>query len=814
MITVFGLLGSPSSELLTAAADADLVVGGRRHLDALGVDEDRRIVLGALTPAVQKIAELPESATVVVVASGDPGFFGVVRKLRSLGLRPRVVTAPSSIATAFAAVGLPWDDAAVVSVHGRPLAGAVDLARTASKVAVFTSAESGIRQLAAALSDLDRCWVLAERLGEDDERVRVLDTAAALVAEPLEPNVVLILDRAPDAPDADWPGVIAGPATLPSVTDPAVAEVGVTEPREAEPSASWVGREPILGQVTSGRASAARADQIDAILGTTSVRYPDGARDGLPRAWAECDLIVSHLALGATTRLIAPLLVSKKTDPGVVVVDEAGRFAVPLVGGHGGGANELARRIADGLGSTAVVTTATDALGLPALDTLGWHWSGDVAGVTRSVLDGEPVEVVRSQPWPLPPLPENVRVLAPGVEASGEASGVIVVTDVDVEAGPGTVVLHPPSLVVGMGCNRGTSSAALGQLLRESLASTGLALASVAALTSVDAKADEPGLLALAKELGVPPIVFSAETLAAQDVPNPSAAPLAAVGTPSVAEASVLAYGADLIVEKRRTPEATCAIGRIPARGHLAVVGLGPGAEDLLTPRAREALRSASVVIGYRPYVAQVRSLLRPGTRIISSPMGKEEQRTSQAIELARAGNAVALVSSGDPAIYAMASPTLEQGTEGIDIEIIPGVTASLAASALLGAPLGHDHALISLSDLHTDWQTIIRRVRAVAEADLVAVLYNPRSRTRLHHLPDALAAFAEHRPPDTPVAIVRDVSRDGESVVLTTLGEVNPDDANMNSLVIVGSTTTRYTDAGIGQTVMVTPRDYRWLEA
>jgi precorrin-6y C5,15-methyltransferase (decarboxylating) CbiE subunit len=215
VITVHGLLGAPSAGLRAAAAAADWVVGGLRHLDALGVDESHRITLGALRPAIERISALPPEQRVVVIASGDPLYFGVVRALRSRGLRPQVITAPSSIAAAFAAVGLPWDDAVVVSVHGRPLAPAVNLARAHAKVAVFTSAEHGIRELAAALADLDRTYVLAERLGESDQRVQVLDTAAALAAEPRQPNVIVVLDRPPAESDADWPGSLAGPVRAP-----------------------------------------------------------------------------------------------------------------------------------------------------------------------------------------------------------------------------------------------------------------------------------------------------------------------------------------------------------------------------------------------------------------------------------------------------------------------------------------------------------------------------------------------------------------------------------------------------------------------
>ena len=570
----------------------------------------------------------------------------------------------------------------------------------------------------------------------------------------------------------------------------------------------------MIGQVTNGPASRARADDIDRILGEPTRRYAGGAVEGLPRAWVECDVIVSHLALGATTRIIAPLLHSKRTDPGVVVIDAAGRFVVPLVGGHGRGANDVARRLADGLGALAVVTTATDSLGVAALDTLGWPWSGEVAAVSRRLLDGEPVDVVRTSRWPLPPLPKNVLVLCPGDNPRSEAVARVLVTDrvIDTKETVPTVVLNPPSLVVGMGCNRGTSHGSLRSLLEHSLSVAGLAAESIAAVTSVDAKAGEAGLIDLAAELGVPYITYSSATLAAHNVPNPSGAALVAVGTPSVAEASVLAYGARLVVDKQRTPEATCAIGRIPPRGRLVIVGLGPGARDLTTPRAQRAISAASIVVGYRPYIAQVTDLLRPGTRIVSTPMGKEEERTASAIALARQGNNVALVCSGDPAIYAMASPTLEQGTDGIEVEVIPGVTASLAASAILGAPLGHDHATISLSDLHTDWDTILTRIRAAAEADLVVVLYNPRSRTRLHHLPDALAVLAAHRPAHTPVAIVEEADRPGQAVTLATLRDFDPEVVNMNSLVIVGSSTTRYLPAGEGRTVMVTPRDYHWM--
>lgn len=569
-----------------------------------------------------------------------------------------------------------------------------------------------------------------------------------------------------------------------------------------------------IAQILGGEASRARADQIEAALGVATTRYEPPAKEAVRRAWGESDLIVCHLALGATTRLIAPLLTDKHTDPGVVVVDEAGRFAVPLVGGHAGGANELARRIADGLGGVAVVTTATDALGVPGLDTLGWPCRGDVAAVTRALLDGRPVELRRDYRCPLPALPANV-VDRP--EPDRPVAARILVT-VESDAGGAhdadlpTVVLHPPGLVAGMGCNAGTDVDQLEALLRQALADARLAPESLTAITTIDVKAGEIGLLQLTHRLGVPLIDYPAATLARQPVPNPSAVVEGHVGSPSVAEASVLAHGAELLVGKQRSTDATCAIGLIPARGRLSVVGLGPGARDLLTPRAIEAIRGARFVVGYAPYVRQIRDLLRPGTDALASQMGSEEERTAAAISRAREGDSVALVCSGDPAVYAMASPVLEQGTDGIDVEIVPGITAGLAASSILGAPLGHDHALISLSDLHTDWDIIERRLSAAALGDFVAVLYNPRSKHRREHLPRALAIFGEHRPPATPVAVVHQAYRKGQTTTMTTLETFDPEVVDMNSLVIVGSSRTRYVTTGGGERRIVTPRDYRWM--
>ncbi|MGK0541217.1 precorrin-3B C(17)-methyltransferase [Propionimicrobium lymphophilum] len=584
----------------------------------------------------------------------------------------------------------------------------------------------------------------------------------------------------------------------------------------------------IIGQVATSPAAQARAAQLDEVLGETK-HYFGKSGEGLRTAWEECDLIISHLALGATTRLIADLLKSKKTDPAVVVVDEAGKFAIPLVGGHVGGANELARKIAEGTGAVATVTTATDGRDIPGLDTLGWATTGDLAGVTRGMLDGEPVELVRGG-WPLPALPENVNEPGvPRVERRGThfkelpvapAKFRILVTDSNqVPDDLPTVAIHPKSLVLGMGCNRGTDVAEIRELATRVLEENNLSLSSVTALTSVDAKDDEQGFIDFAAELGVPFVTFSADELAKVETPNQSQHALEAVGTGSVSEASALSYlpshvaGSELIIDKQKTPNVTVAVVRLKPMGRLSVVGLGPGADDLLTPRAKNTLRASAVVVGYRPYVAQIRHMLRPGTDVISTGMGSEEARIAMAIEKAREGREVSIVCSGDPAIYAMASPTLELGTEGIDVSVVPGVTAELAASSILGAFLGHDHVTLSLSDLHTSWDNIEKRLKAASEGDFVVALYNPRSHKRVEHLPRALEILGWNRPETTPVAVVQNATRPGENYRVATLADFDPEWVDMRSIVLVGSSTTRLVKTGRNKEVVVTPRDYKWLE-
>jgi cobalt-precorrin 5A hydrolase/precorrin-3B C17-methyltransferase len=257
-------------------------------------------------------------------------------------------------------------------------------------------------------------------------------------------------------------------------------------------------------------------------------------------------------------------------------------------------------------------------------------------------------------------------------------------------------------------------------------------------------------------------------------------------------------------VEKRKFENSTIAVGRLPARGRLFLVSLGPGDEALIPPLAREALTVSELVVGLGHYVDRVRHLLRPGTRVSTPPLGSEIERAKLALDEARAGGSVALVSGGDVGVYAMASPALELADEDVEVTVVPGVTAAQAAGALLGSPLGHDHCSISLSDLLTPWEVIRERVRAAAEADFVLSLYNPRSKGRDWQLGKAREILLNYRSPDTPVGLVRDAYREGQRVILTDLGSLRPEDVDMLTILIIGNSRT---EVRAGR--MVTPRGY-----
>ena len=222
--------------------------------------------------------------------------------------------------------------------------------------------------------------------------------------------------------------------------------------------------------------------------------------------------------------------------------------------------------------------------------------------------------------------------------------------------------------------------------------------------------------------------------------------------------------------------------------------------------RAENAIRSSSLIVGYTPYIEQIQDLL-DGQETISTGMMKESERCKAALEAAEAGQIVSLISSGDAGIYGMAGLAMEMAAaekHTVEIEAVPGVSAANAAAAQLGAPLMLDSAIISLSDLLVPWEQIVNRLKAIAQADMVVSLYNPRSKKRIKHLDEAAAIFREQRPPTTPVGIVTAASREEQQVVISDLEHFLDEEIGMNSIVIIGSSTTEIIEGR-----MVTPRGY-----
>lgn len=236
------------------------------------------------------------------------------------------------------------------------------------------------------------------------------------------------------------------------------------------------------------------------------------------------------------------------------------------------------------------------------------------------------------------------------------------------------------------------------------------------------------------------------------------------------------------------------------------MVGIGPGGREDRTPRAEAAIARSTVVVGYNLYLDHVADLTQ-GKRIVASGMMKETERCDKALDLAIAGETVSLVSSGDPGVYGMAGLALEMADArgcDVEIEIVPGLSAAGAAAARLGAPLMLDYAVISLSDLLVSWDTILKRLEGVAAADLVAVLYNPKSRKRVSQIEEAAEIFGRHRPGTTPVGICTAVGAPDEKIEISDLAAFLACDINMRSIVVIGNSTTKL----IGGR-MVTPRGY-----
>ncbi|WP_062205803.1 precorrin-3B C(17)-methyltransferase [Aureimonas sp. AU12] len=572
------------------------------------------------------------------------------------------------------------------------------------------------------------------------------------------------------------------------------------------------------------------AGALDAEIHGARARVPeakilfDGAAEHIRALFLAGRPIVGIMAAGALIRILAPVLADKQAEPPVVALAEDGSVAVPLLGGHHG-ANDLARRCAALTGGVAAVTTAGDLRFGVALDEppTGWHLEnpGDAKGVMAELVAGEFAWIEGEADW----------LAGARIPVSDDGRVSLTVSTQARDARPLELLYRPKTLVLGLGTERGTDPAeaiALGEaVLREA----GVSSSSLAAVASIDLKADEAAVHAVAAHFGVPARFFDAPTLEreAPRLATPSEVVFRETGCHGVSEGAALAaVGAqgDLLIPKRKSARATAAlaearrpldaaeIGR--ARGTLFVVGIGPGSAAWRSPEVSAMVAEATDLVGYSLYLDLLGPLANGKARH-DFDLGAEERRVRHAMELAGQGRTVALVCSGDAGIYAMATLVFELLDRGdlpdvarrIEIRVSPGISALQGAAARAGAPLGHDFCTISLSDLLTPWEDIVRRVEAAAVGDFVIAFYNPVSMKRRTQLAFARDVLLRHRPAETPVILATNLGRDGERVRIVELAALDVDEVDMLTTVVVGSTNTRVVVTGEGRRFAYTPRGY-----
>ncbi|MGN2433338.1 precorrin-3B C(17)-methyltransferase [Pseudomonas syringae] len=500
--------------------------------------------------------------------------------------------------------------------------------------------------------------------------------------------------------------------------------------------------------------------------------------------------IIALCAAGIVIRTLAPLLLEKGAEPPVLAVAEDGSAVVPLLGGLGG-VNVMARSIATGLGVAPAITTSGELrFGTCLLNPPSGYVLDDLERGKRFVSDllsGEPVRIQGEAPWltcaQLPEDPQAERVIHVGCGVREPAAN--------------ELLIYPRSVLVAVA----EITSELAARVRSALRDSGIAEQSLACLLASEEQMPNAQLHQAAAELGIPVRFIEAG----------SASAMASRAVPQLL--TCVNVGSEMAIAIAEQPLDALQIGR--GRGRVAVIGLGPGAADLMVPAVKTELARANDVLGYETYV-RMAGPFRADQVLHSTDNREEMLRARHAFELAAQGRSVVVVSSGDPGVFAMASAVLEALHESdnphwhaVELEILPGVSASLATAAQAGAPLGHDFCVLSLSDNLKPWDIIEKRLELACQADLALAFYNPISRSRPWQLGRALEIVRQHRLPETPVTLGRDVGRPGQTLRVITLGELTPEQVDMRTMVLVGSSLTCTFPRHSGGNWVYTPRWY-----
>lgn len=507
--------------------------------------------------------------------------------------------------------------------------------------------------------------------------------------------------------------------------------------------------------------------------------------------------IIGICAAGILIRTLAPLLTDKWHEPPVLAVAEDGSAVVPLLGGlHG--VNDLARQIAAALHVAPAVTTTGDIRFRTALlsPPAGYRLANPEAAKTfiADLLAGKTVRLIGDAAW----------LKASKLPITEQGDLTIQITERTVTAAKDCLVYHPCTVAIAVDPTQIAAGAAI-QIVEQALAEAELAVAAVAGIFALSCHAANPVIQAIAQHLKAPVRLFKQAEIESQ----PAALALAAIHhSGSLCPTS---GSPDLAIAIADQPVNADEIGDAP--GYLAIIGTGPGGEQWMSPEVKAVLQAASDWVGYKTYLDLVEPLRRQQQRH-ESDNREELDRAKAALDLAASGRSVAVVSSGDPGIYAMAAAVfeaLEQAKpewQQIQIQVCPGISAMQAAAAQVGAPLGHDFCAISLSDILKPWEVIEQRIAAAAQADFVIAFYNPVSKQRLWQLEQAKAILLLWRSPETPVVLARNLGRPGQTVTVKLLHQLISSDADMRTVILIGSSKTRILQHG-GRDWVYTPRRY-----
>jgi cobalt-precorrin 5A hydrolase/precorrin-3B C17-methyltransferase len=533
--------------------------------------------------------------------------------------------------------------------------------------------------------------------------------------------------------------------------------------------------------------------------------------DEVKRSWDDSSALLFIMATGIVVRTIAPLIKNKKEDPAVLVIDEEGKHVIPLLGGHQARANELATTLAALINANPVITTSSDINNLPALDLwiercqLFIQNPSILPKIMSKFIENKKIKIyINSDLIRVPIFPDHFQVAKEAKFAD------IIITNKKLELNEEQLILIPRNLVVGLGFHDWVTSNEIEEAVKKVFTDEGLYFEALKGVATLEKKAKNEALQEFSRKYGLRVFSYTSEEL--QEVKGLSFSPIVerAVGVSSVCEQSaILASQGRLIIPKRVFKDLTIAVAEAPyyVKGKVYVVGIGPGSLFYITPKAIKAIREAEVIIGYKTYINQIESLIKD-KKVFAYGMTEEVKRAKTAIEYALKEMIVSVVSGGDPGVYGMAGLIFEilaQNNLEVEVEVIPGISAFNAASSMIGAPIMNDFACISLSDRLTPWDEIEKRLEYVVKSDFVIILYNPKSSKRKENLTKAKEILLKYRDNNTPVAIVKNATREGEEVFLTTLEEMDSYPVDMNTTIIIGNS-----QSYIYKNFFITPRGYR----